>query len=309
MKTGNKTWKLLAPIVVLVCICLAITTALAFANLATRPVIDAANQAKADAAMQVVLPGGSGFEAIEGVAFDEAVLEAQKAGNGAGYAFRVASKGYGGAMTVMVGLDAGGTVTGTQVITSDETPSVGGILTKDGSDFQRSLVGATAVEAVDAQAGATITSNGLKRAVQAALDAYTVANGGTVTAEAAPAPESLTEAVLEGYYPGAAFTDVPGGKVSDAGTVVYAKAQGMGEIRVAVCFDPDGNILGIAVDVPDETPGYGAQCGEPAFTDLFAGVRSGGEVDTIAGVTITSDAVKGAVDDAIKHLETVKGAA
>ena len=66
-KEENKVWKLLAPIVVLTCIGLVITAALAVTNQLTAPVIAAQQQAAAEAAMQVVLPDGSDFTDITGV--------------------------------------------------------------------------------------------------------------------------------------------------------------------------------------------------------------------------------------------------
>ena len=42
--------------------------------------------------------------------------------------------------------------------------------------------------------------------------------------------------------------------------------------------------------------------------DSFIGVSGGSEVDGVSGATITSDAIKGAVDIAIANLQTVKEA-
>ena len=128
-------------------------------------------------------------------------------------------------------------------------------------------------------------------------------------AEAAEAPANLTDDVLAEYYPDTSFTDVAGGKVSDAGTVVYGAAQGMlSEIRVAVFFDTNDTILGIVADCSQETPDLGTKAGEEDFTSQFAGVTSADGVDTIAGATISSTAVKDAVNLAIANLQTVKEA-
>lgn len=309
-KAENKVWKLLAPVVVLVCISFVITAALAFTNQATAPIIEAAQKAAADAAKKVVLPAGSDFTTLEDLTgLPENVTEVNVAGNGAGYVFTVSAKGY-DKMSVMVGVGSDGACTGTQVLVQAETEGIGSKVVADGSDFQKQLIGMKDTDNIQAVSGATFSSNGMKNALRDALDAYTVLSGGTVEVKYAERPVTLTDEVLSGYYPGAAFTEVPGGLVSDAGTVVFAARPGMaGDVPVAVCFDPDGKILGAVADTSKETPDYGLPLDGPDFMGRFAGVESGSAVDGVSGATITSDAIKDAVDDAIANLATVKGAA
>lgn len=312
MKTENKTMKLLAPIIVLVAICLVITAALAFTNAATAPVIAAAEQKARDESMQVVLPEGAEFAMIEGLTdLPEGVLpEIYEAGNGAGYVIFVTGKGYGGDMSIIVGLSADGKIAGTKVLTQNETAGIGSNVVNDGSDYQKQLIGMSDTSGIQATSGATVSSNGMKNALQAVFDAYTIITGGTVEVIAAARPANFTDDVLAGYFPGAAFTEVPGGMVSDAGTVVFAAEPGMmGDVPVAVCFDPSGAIVGVSVDASSETPGLGDLCAEPSFTDKFIGAASGDEVDAISGSTMTSNGVKAGVNAAIANLETVKGAA
>ncbi len=311
MKNENKLWKLLAPIVVLSVIALVITGALALTNQATAPVIAAAEQAKADAAMQVVLPDGAEFQTIQDMTgLPETMTAAAKAGNDAGYVFTVNGKGFDKGLVVMVGLDAKGAIVGVQVLSSNETAGIGSKVVADGSEFLVQLPGMTDTAGIQATSGATMTSNGIKNAIQNAFDAYVVLTGGSVEVKVPAKPQNLTDEVLEQYFPGASFTEVPGGLVSDAGTVVYAAVPGMmGDVPVAVFFGADDAILGIVADVSGETPDIGSLCGESAFTSLFAGVSSADEVDAISGSTVTSDAVKGGVNQAIANLNTVKGAA
>lgn len=309
-KAENKTWKLLAPIVVLTCIGLIVTAALALTNELTAPVIAAQQQAAADAAMKVVLPEGSDFADVTGVELPEGVTDAKVAGNGAGYVFTTTGKGFGGDISVMIGLNAEGAITGTKVLAQNESPGIGTNVTDDNSPYQQQLVGMTDTSGIQATSGATVSSNGMKAAIEVAFNAYVLSTGGTVEAKVYEAPANLTDDVLAQYYPGASFTDVAGGKVSDAGTVVYGAAQGMlSEVRVAVCFDASGAILGVVADCSGETPDLGTLAGEADFTSQFAGVASADEVDTISGATISSTAVKDAVNLAIANLETVKGAA
>lgn len=311
MKKENKVWTLVGPVVVLSVIALVITGALALTNQATAPVIAAAEQRARDESMQIVLPDGQGFKLIEGLTgLPETVLpQIYEAENGAGYVIFASGKGFGGNINMIAGLDTKGAIVGTKILTHSETEGIGTKVTADGSLFQQQLPGMTSVDGIEATSGATVSSNGVKGALQAIFDAYVVITGGTVEVEVAQAPANLTDDVLAGYYPGAAFTDVPGGKVSDAGTVVYAAEQGMmGPVPVAVCFDTNGAILGVVVDASAETPDLGTLAGEKEFTDQFIGATSADGVDAVAGATITSDAVKSGVNAAIANLSTVKGA-
>ncbi len=310
MKKDNKIWPLLAPVVVLTAICLVVTAALALTNHFTAPVIAANQQASADGAKQVVLPAGADFEALGEADLPAGIAAADKAGNGAGYVFTVKARGY-SELTVMVGVDSDGKVAGTQVVVHAETDGIGTQVVDNGSQFQQKLVGISDTSAIQAVSGATLSSNGMKAAVKAALDAYTVLTGGTVEVTLATRPENLTDEALEAYFPGAAFAEVPGGMTSDAGTVVYGEAKGMeSTVRVAVFFDNDANILGIVAYTQRETEYIGDQVGDDSsFTDRFKGVTDVSSVDAVSGATITSEAVKAAVTQAIANLETVKGAA
>lgn len=308
-KAENKTWKMVGPVVVLTCIGLVITAALAVTNQLTAPVIEAQAAAAAEAALKVVLPEGSDFTDITGVELPEGITAAKAAGNGAGYVFTTTGKGFGGDISVMVGLNADGAITGTKVLSNAETQGIGSKVVEDGSAYQQQLVGMTDTSGIQATSGATVSSNAMTSAIQTAFDAYVLSTGGTVEAKVYEAPANLTDDVLAQYYSGATFTDVAGGKVSDAGTVVYGAAQGMlSEVRVAVFFDANDTILGIVADCSQETPGLGTLAGEEGFTSQFAGVESADGVDTITGATISSTAVKDAVNLAIANLQTVKEA-
>jgi electron transport complex protein RnfG len=307
---NNKIWTHLAPIVVLTGICIVITAALAVTNYFTAPIIAANQQSTADGAKQVVLPSGADFEPVPEADLPVGITAADKAGNGAGYVFTLNVRGY-AEFTAMVGVDSDGKIAGTQVLTHAETDGIGTKVVENGSDFQKKLVGISDPGAIEAVSGATMSSNGMKAAVQTSLDAYTVLTGGKVEAKLATRPENLTDEHLEQYFPGATFTEVPGGMVSDAGTVVYGETQGMESmVRVAVFFDNDSNILGILAYTKRETEYLGDQVGDDSsFTERFKGVTDVDAVDVVAGATVTSEAVKASVKQAITNLDTVKGAA
>lgn len=96
------------------------------------------------------------------------------AGDGqVGWALRVASRGYGGPMQLVIGLDTSGSVTGVSILSMNETPGLG---TKVLSEkwFLEQFPGLPAgftdadVRALDAIAGSTRSSNGVRNGVAAA---------------------------------------------------------------------------------------------------------------------------------------------
>lgn len=314
MKKENKVWSLIGPIVVLVLIGGIITAALAFTNEVTAPIIAEQQAAAADAALLEVLPEGASFTDVALEGLPDAVMAVKQAGNGAGYVVTTQTNGFGGAIQAMFGINADGAITGSKVLVHGETEGIGSRVVQDGSDWQQQIVGMSGgdVDSIVATSGASVSSGAMKNAVKAVFDAYTILTGGTVEVPEAvlyEASPNLTDEAIAEFLPGASFTDVPGGKVSDAGTVVYGAAQGFAsQVMVAVCFDANDAIVGVIADVSGETPGIGSLAGEKSYTDQFIGVASADEVDTLSGATFASGAVKEAVNLAIANLNTVKGA-
>ena len=77
-----------------------------------------------------------------------------------GYVVTATGRGYGGDMSVMVGLDASGAITGTKVLSHGESQGIGTVVTDDGSAFQQQLIGMTDATGIQATSGATVSSNG-----------------------------------------------------------------------------------------------------------------------------------------------------
>ena len=83
----------------------------------------------------------------------------------------VVTQGFGGEIETNVTLDAEGKITAISVRDAQETDGIGAVLTADGSDYINALIaGQDDLDAVDAVAGATVTSGALKQAVQYALE-------------------------------------------------------------------------------------------------------------------------------------------
>ncbi len=92
-----------------------------------------------------------------------------------GYAFIVKSKGYEDDITLSVGLDKEGSVTGIDIVSMNETAGLGANCTDE--DFKNQFKGKSEpidVDAgdVDALTGATMTTKGVARAVNACMEFY-----------------------------------------------------------------------------------------------------------------------------------------
>lgn len=145
---------------------------LAFVNELTAGRIDELTRQKVEQAMREVLPAQD-YTPLD-AALPQGVTEAYRAGD-AGYVVRVAPNGFGGAIDLMVGVRADGTVNGVAVIAHSETASLGANCTRE--EFRAQYAGGAGPFAVgqdggtiEALTGATVTSRAVTDGVNAALD-------------------------------------------------------------------------------------------------------------------------------------------
>lgn len=186
---NNETFKeYVAPILVLVCICLVVTAALAATFGIADPIIQENTKKAADEARVELLADADAFTAYDG---ELAVLEADKvyvtecytADNGAGMVVTVSTKSFGGALTEMIGIDAEGKITGVKVTGHADTPGLG---TKaHDADYLAQYVDVTSLSSTTAKddtiinhvSGATISSNAVHYGVYAALEQFKIVGG------------------------------------------------------------------------------------------------------------------------------------
>lgn len=149
------------------------------------PIAAAEEQAKMDA-FRVVMPDAESFESLtdksvtyEGVRIEQ-VVAAKSGDKQLGWALTVtSSEGYGGDITVAMGVSPDGTLTGISVISQSETAGLGAKCADDEFTSQFAGItggvvsyvkgGATAQNEVDAISGATITTDAVVSAVNAGL--------------------------------------------------------------------------------------------------------------------------------------------
>lgn len=166
--------EIIKPVAVLAAICLVVTALLAFVNSVTSPIIAEADAKAAAQARQEVLAEADAFEEIADVEKPEGVTEMYRAQNGAGYVFKLSTKGYGGAIELMCGMKADGSIENIQTLNHSETSGIGSKVVDNASGYSKNYAGKTANDyaEVDAVTGATISSKAYKKAVAAAFEAY-----------------------------------------------------------------------------------------------------------------------------------------
>ena len=146
-------------------------------NFYTQPLIEANNAGAANAILVEVLPNGKTFEELDPATLNlpENVLSVNKETNGAGYVFEVSVKGYAQGLVIRVGVDADGKITGSTVVSSNETwgqeTSLNGKYNGMDADSLELIIAAGATPGSD-------TSEGYYAAIELALQAFVLSSGG-----------------------------------------------------------------------------------------------------------------------------------
>jgi len=174
--------------------CLVAAAGLAATYAVTAPKIAAQEQAAERAALASVLPGATSFEQAEASVIEAAreaagassVLALYRASGDAGelgWGLKIASRGYGGPITMVLGLDRDGKVLGLTILTMNETPGLGTrVQTEPGflEQFASLPAGFSEkdVRGLDMISGATKSSRGVRASVEAAARIFEQALAG-----------------------------------------------------------------------------------------------------------------------------------
>lgn len=164
--------KIIKPILVLTCICLVVSLLLAYVNMVTSPIIAESEQKAQQEAMAEVLPQADAFEELALNTLPERVTQVYRAQNGAGYVFMLTTKGYGGDMKLICGIESDGTIEACKTLSHSETSGLGSKTAEDPYRNQYSGKTADTLSEVDAISGATISSTAYINAVEDALEAF-----------------------------------------------------------------------------------------------------------------------------------------
>lgn len=176
--------------VLTVCIAAAVGLAVTY-GFTVGPIAAQAAEA-ARKSLTVVLPGVATFEKVTDagllaraaaaageVTVDGVFRAVDGSGATVGVGLLVGSRGYGGPIHMAVGLDRNGKVSGVTIVSMAETPGLGSKVVDDPTFLPRFKVLASADEArkVDTITGATKSSRGVRKGVEAALAAFAAMGG------------------------------------------------------------------------------------------------------------------------------------
>lgn len=310
-----QTW--LRPVVALVVICLIASGLLGITNSITQPLI-LQNAAKtAEEARKQLLPSATGFTDVTPNPLPENILSVYKAAGDAGYVIEAYGTGYGGKVPAMVAINADGKITGVKFLDNNETPGLGKKLITD-TKFAAQFAGKKTEEAIegnqiDGVAAATLSTNGALAAINTATQYYNIAlMGGTLAYD-------LPEAALKQLMPNATSWQqfalkadkIAGAYLGSDGTIVLvAQGKGAHTIYAAAALDAKGTITGLWLDTSQETPNYGLGISENTeYINQFVGKTDTGNVQGIAGATLTSKGITSAVNAILAAYPAAKEAA
>lgn len=189
MNNQSTFQKYIAPIIVLVGICLVVSLALAATYGVANPRIVARAIEDANKARQEILPEADSFSTYEGDLWTSedgkvAVTEVSTADNGSGYVITVETTSFGGKLTEMVGIGADGAITGVKVTNHADTPGVGTkAMTEAHLDQYKGVseltdIAAKKDNAINHVSGASVSSNGIHYGVYGALQQFAQMGGG-----------------------------------------------------------------------------------------------------------------------------------
>lgn len=170
--------EMIVPTLVLFTICLVITAALAITYQVTKPIIEEINIKNANLARGEVMAQAEGAFSQVDMDLNDGVVELYKADNNTGYVLTSLDKGFGGTMTIMVGLEDDGSITGVKVTAHSETPGLGtkamtvDYLSQYNGEISVTRSNETDKTQIDAVTGATVTSDAVFRAVEKSLEQF-----------------------------------------------------------------------------------------------------------------------------------------
>jgi len=148
---------------------------LGLVNFITADKIKAIAADKTNAAMAEVMPAARSFTELDAADSDPLVTAVYEA-DGQGYVFQVSPSGFGGEITMIVGIGTEGSVTGVAIVDMAETSGLGD--NAKTAEFRSQFEGLSEPAGVskdggeiDTLTGATVTTRAVTNGVNAAIDA------------------------------------------------------------------------------------------------------------------------------------------
>ncbi|HHT45405.1 MAG TPA: FMN-binding protein, partial [Fastidiosipila sp.] len=318
MSPNTKNTKLIdrgiMPVVILTIVALVSVLLLALTASLTKDARDRQEELMKSENQRLLFPAADAFEPVELTDIEgdlpdvKKVDLAKKGGETIGYVLEVSKGAYGGQLPVLTGVNNDGQVVGVQILDNSETAGIGKKV--EDPDYRDQFIGISSSDSVDVDtiAGATVSSASVNSSVREALVAYGVLSGtGELPVKVDSKELIFADGVFEDMDKGefddnitAAWT-VKDEAGTEIGTLFESTVQGYGgEVPVLTGFDPNGEIVGVALGDNNETEGFGKKWEDPESLEQFAGQKANEalEIDMIAEVTVTSYAMQSGIENA-----------